>query len=346
MSTILTLLQKLLAVPSPTGREERMAAVVGAELDELGVPYETDRAGNLLVRLPGTDPAAPLCCLAAHMDEIGMVVKRIEDDGALQVRRSGGLMPWKIGEGPVLIIGDAEPLIGVLSMGSTHDLRDEKKGIGWEEVRIMTGLTPAQLADRGIRPGATAVPATDRRGPVLFGDRDDPLAGAWTFDDRAGVAVLIRLLARLRQERLQPAGPTIVAFTVSEEVGGQGAKNLARREQPQIFIAVDGAPLTPGSSLELDGRPAIWSKDRLGHYDQQLLRELQEAATTAGTALQPVIYEGAASDASLLYYAGLAPRVACLGHPRANSHGYEVLRLAVLENVVQTLLRFLDKSAR
>jgi putative aminopeptidase FrvX len=100
---------------------------------------------------------------------------------------------------------------------------------------------------------------------------------------------------------LQPAGPTIIAFTVSEEVGGHGAKHLARREQPELFISVDGAPITPGTPLVLDGRPAVWSKDRLAHYDQAVLRRLQEAAHKAGTALQPVIYEGAASDASLLY---------------------------------------------
>jgi putative aminopeptidase FrvX len=127
-------------------------------------------------------------------------------DGALRVRRSGGLMPWKIGEGPVEVLGDVASIIGVLSMGSTHGVKAGEQVIGWEDVRIMTGLTPAQLAERGIRPGSTAVPTPERRGPLLFGDADDPLAAAWTFDDRAGVAMLLQLLKRLRDSGFAAGG--------------------------------------------------------------------------------------------------------------------------------------------
>ena len=94
--------------------------------------------------------------------------------------------------------------------------------------------------------------------------------------------------------------------------------------------------------LQLDGRPAIWSKDRLATYDQRLLRALQQAAAAAGTALQPVVYDSAASDASLVAYAGLAPRIACMGQVRANSHGYEVARLSVFDNMLNTLIAFVE----
>src|SRR5690606_484277 len=167
--------------------------------------------------------------------------------------------------------------------------------------------------------GSTAVPIQAMRGPVLFGPAADPLVAAWTFDDRMGVVALLRLLERLKWDGLQPVHPTLIAFTVHEEGGGQGAKILADRERPPIFISVDGAPIPAGTPLSLDGRPAIWSKDRLVHYDQALLRALMAAAQRAGTELQPVVYNGAASDASLVSYAGGAYRVACFGHVRENS---------------------------
>jgi putative aminopeptidase FrvX len=179
------------------------------------------------------------------------------------------------------------------------------------------------------------------RGPFLFGDAVDPLLAAWTLDDRAGVLTLLRLLQAMKREAIQPYHPNIFAFVTSEEIGGHGAKNLARREQPQVLIAVDGAPIPAGVHLQLDGRPAAWSKHRLAVYDQSLLQQFRQAAKTAGTELQTAVYDGAASDASLLAYAGLAPRIACVGHVRENSHGYEVARLSVFDNVLHMLLEFI-----
>lgn len=331
-----------LLVASPSGREEQLAEILRRKLEAWGYQPETDAGGNLLVRLPGSDSQAPLCCLAAHMDEIGVVVTRVEADGSLRVTRSGGLQPWKIGEGPIEIVGDQGYITGILSMGSTHTAGGSK-AITWDDVKVLTGLSPEQLAAAGIRIGSTGVPTHERRGPVLFGDDDDPMVGAWTFDDRMGVVALMRMLEAINRDRLQPVHPTIVAFTVHEEGGGQGAKQVAFRERPELFIAVDGCPIPPEAPLLLDGRPGIWSKDQRGHYDQRLVRQLSQAALDAGTQLQPVVYTSAASDASLVFYAGGAPRVACFGHVRENSHGYEVCRLSVFDNVLATLLAFVQQ---
>jgi putative aminopeptidase FrvX len=257
----------------------------------------------------------------------------------LRVERSGGLYPWKHGEGPVEIIGDVDTITGVLSMGSTHTAKTEQT-IEWSHVRILTGLTSTQLAAAGIRPGSAGVPVREVCGPYVFGDPADPLVAAWTFDDRMGVVALLRLLETLKQENLQPQHPTLVAFTTGEEVGGAGAKVVAHNEKPAVFIAVDGCPMPPGAPLVLDSRPGIWVKDRLAPYDQQLVRDLCQAARAAGTALQPVVYDQAASDASLVYGMGGAQRIACFGHVRENSHGYEVARLAVFDNVLKTLVQF------
>jgi putative aminopeptidase FrvX len=338
----LSLFSELLAVPSPSGREEGVAQIVRDTLDDWGYSHRTDGAGNVIVHLEGRQPGAPLCCIAAHMDEIGMVVTRIEADGSLRVVRSGGLLPWKLGEGPVEIVGDEGSVTGILSMGSTHTKSAADRAITWADVRILTGLSPEKLAEAGVRPGSTGVPVREGRGPVVFGDEQDPLVAAWTFDDRMGVVALLRLLDAMKRNSVSPYHPTLVAFTVHEEGGGHGAKVLAQTERPEIFIAIDGCPMPPGSPLQLDGRPGVWSKDSLIHYDQRLVKALCQAAVEAGTQLQPVAYDSAGTDASLVYSVGGAARVACMGHPRENSHGYEVARLSVFDNVLKTLVRFVD----
>lgn len=334
-----------LLVPSPSGREWSVANLVRERLDDLGIAHETDGAGNVLVWLNGRSPDAPLCCLASHMDEIGMTVTKILPDGRLRVTRSGGLLPWKLGEGPVELLGDQENIVAILSMGSTHTAT-RQGAVTWDDVYLFTGLTPEQLKQAGVRVGTTAVPTREQRGPVLFGDPNDPMVAAWTFDDRLGCVTLLRLLAWLQQNERQPYHPTLIAFTTQEEVGGHGAKWVANKTQPEIFVAVDGSPMPPETNLALDGRPAIWSKDRLAHYDQRLVADFCAAAERAGTELQTAVFDSAASDASLVSYAGLAPRIACMGQVRENSHGYEVARLAVFDNMLHTLIEFVLEGAR
>jgi putative aminopeptidase FrvX len=329
-----------LLVPSLSGSENGVAGIIQDKLRSIDSTSETDDAGNVIVRLRGRDPKAPLFVFAAHTDEIGMVVTRIEDNGDLSVTRSGGLYPWKLGEGPLDIFGDRNTIQGILSMGSTHTLKATEHSVTWEDVRVITGLSSDQLKEAGVRPGTALLPTRERRGPVLFGDQADPLVSAWTFDDRMGCVTLMCLLEMLKINRITPQHPTIIAFTTREEIGGHGAKYLARSTNPGVFVSVDGCPIPPGSPLKIDGRPGIWSKDRIAQYDQDLLHAFSEAALRAGTELQPAVYDGAASDASLVSYALGVPKIVCIGHVRENSHGYEVARLSVFDNLLKTLIEF------
>jgi putative aminopeptidase FrvX len=336
----LSLFRKLL-VPSPSGDENRVGDVIRNELDSIGYAHNTDPAGNIIVNIPGKTPSKATIIFAAHMDEIGMVVTRIEKNGELSVTASGGLYPWKLGESPVNIFGDQKTITGILSMGSTHTKDPGQKTITWTYVRIITGLDPSEIKSSGIRPGCHVLPIQERRGPVVFGPPKDPLVGAWTFDDRMGCVTLLRLLQSIQNSGIQPSHNTLIAFTTSEEIGGHGAKYLTRSTNPEVFISIDGIPMPPESNLKLDGRPGIWVKDRLAQYDQELIRRLAESAIRVGTELQPVVLENAASDASLASYALGLPRIGCIGHVRENSHGFEVAKLSVFDHLLETLLVFL-----
>ena len=339
----LTLLKELLSVSCPSGREERLAAIVRRHLDQLGYAHETDGAGNVLVRMEGRSSSQAPIVFAAHMDEIGMVVTEVQDDGTLCVDRSGGLLPHKIGERPVEVLGDSGSVTGVLSYGTGH-VAAADKAITWNQVRVLTGLSKVQLKAKGIRTGSTAVPITEGRGPLVFGDPAAPMIGAWTMDDRAGVALLLQLLRRMKEQQLRPPVSAIFAFTIHEEGGCHGAKVLAHREKPSIFIAVDGCPWMPGIGVTVSDQPTAFTKDLLAHYDQRLIRTFAEAARNAGTELQTAVLSAAYSDASAVYNTGGAPRVGIIGHTRFNSHGFEVARLGVFPRVLDTLVALIKMS--
>lgn len=322
----MALLRRLLAAPAPSAYEGHVAEVVRDELRALGLSPATDAAGNVYLWLEGDAPEAGAVVLAAHMDEVGAIVQGIEPGGELRVDRSGRVAAKKFGEGPVEILGDRERVIGVLGFGTGHTsvpgAADDE--MGWKSARVITGLSPAALAEAGVRPGSPFTPPAWRRGPVIFGDADDPLVGAWTFDDRAGVAMLLGLVRRLCERGVRPARPTCIAFTIHEEGGCHGAKYLAGQLQPEVFIAVDGTPMLPNTDVRLDGGPCVWTRDQIATSDPRLVRAVQAVADQARQPLQMAYLDAPCSDASIVHNVGAAPRVVTFGHVRANSHGFEV----------------------
>ena len=340
----LSILDELLAIPSPPGREEKTAEFIREKLDALGYKHETDAAGNIIVRVAAKNPKAPLTIMAAHMDEIAMVVTAITADGDLKVTNSGGLVPCKIGERMLEIITDKDTNIqGLFSMGSAHTTkaRAGQWAPSWSDVCIKTGMSPEELKAAGVRAGSPAVPVKNDRGSYCFGPKNDPMCAAWTFDDRAGVAELLIVLEELKAANISPENPLIIAFSVHEEGGCHGAKSLAFKEKPEIFISIDGCPVLEPDGLKLDGCPGIWSKDKLCNYDQRLIKNIISTAEASGIEIQTAVYDSAASDASAVYNAGLCPRVGFIGHVRTNSHGFELARLSVFGNTVKIILEYI-----
>jgi putative aminopeptidase FrvX len=226
----------------------------------MGYEYEQDAAGNLLVRLNGRNPHAPLTIYASHMDEIGFVVTRIEPDGRLRVDRSGGLHPWKLGESPVQILGDKETITGVLSMGSTHGTDQSDKAITWPDVHVLTGLSPDQLQAKGVRVGSPGVPVAESRGPYLFGDPDDPLVAAWTLDDRAGVMTLLRLLARLKGRKYGRMPPPSLPSSPAKNWAGTGPSIWPAANSRRFLSPWTVRPFRPAYPWKLTAVPPSGAK--------------------------------------------------------------------------------------
>jgi putative aminopeptidase FrvX len=337
---IIQLFSELLAIPSPSGMEHKLANHIFTKCEEWGYSPKKDYAGNVYVQIPGQKESEETCCLAAHIDEIGLMVTKINPDGTLNVERVGGTLTWKFGERPVEILGENKTVYGVTAMGSGHAAGDSQR-LEWKDVVIITGLPLEQLQEYGVKPGTLIVPIQSDRGPILFGDERDPMIAAWTFDDKMGVVALLRLLKTIKTEKITPFVNLIISFTTTEEIGCFGAKHLAQSLNPTYFIAVDGCPFASESPMELDSRPGIRIRDRTFFYSPSLIKALSKAAEKAGTALQHLVYTTSGSDAGMAGNIGASPQTACVGHIRKNSHGFEVAYLSVFENLYQTLCMFI-----
>lgn len=336
---IVELFNELLLIPSPSGMEKSIADFIITICENLGYLPQRDQTGNVYVRIEGENNQET-CCLAAHMDEIGLMVTKINSDGSLNVERVGGSIPWKYGERPVTIYGDNEKITGIIALGSGHATGSSEGVTDWKTVKVITGLNPETLDNFGIKVGTLITILDSERGPIIMGEESKPMIASWTFDDKMGIVTLIRLLVALKKQEFKPHINLVIAFTTTEEVGCFGAKYLAQSLKPNYFIAVDGCPFASESPMVLD-LPGIRIRDRTFFYSKELINELTQSALNAGTELQQLVYTLSGSDAGYVGNIGASPHTACIGHIRLNSHGYEIAYVSVFEKLYRTLWSFI-----
>lgn len=336
----LDLLAQFCAAHSPGGYDAEIDPLLLAQFERLGLEAERDAAGNLAWVRPGGDPERRLV-VTAHKDELGVIVKRVEYDGRLQVRPVGSAWPWAYGEGPMDLLGTDATVPGVLSFGSRHTspesagyaLRSE--ALTWEAAWIETFLSPAELSARGVSVGTKAVVSRDRKQPTLMGDH----VGAFNLDDKAALVVFFDILEQL--DDFETARQLVFAVTANEEQGGIGASWLTARQPAEILLALEVAPVADEYQTLCDERPVVLLQDGWGIYDERLANELGAAAGYMDVGLQYACVANYGSDATLAARRGHVARPACLGFPAQNTHGYEIAHLGSLHNMARLVVEWL-----
>jgi putative aminopeptidase FrvX len=297
-----------------------------------------DARGNLIGKIRGERPENAVV-IAAHKDEIGAVVERIEDDGRIRLEGTPGIQAWRYGEGPFDLIGD-EIVTGVLAVGSTHvsdrsaeiHAAKSSKPMDWEVSRVFTGLTPDELRERGVDVGCMAVVARSRKTPMYLGDR----VCGYGLDDKAAVAAAL-LAAKLTRERAADRGgmpPVDVYFavTAAEEVGCSGGRYVARTLPVRTMIAIEVAPVAPEYAIEMSPAPVINYKDKFV-YHKGLSDRLCAIGDDLGFGHQRSLFRTMGTDAGEAYRSGTIARAACVCFPTESTHGYE---MAQFESIINT----------
>ena len=222
-------MQRLSDAHGISGHEGSVRAIVEQELAPYG-DLRVDTPGNLIFTKKG---ASPTIMLAAHLDEIGLAVKHIDDEGFLRFVKVGGWFDQTLLNQRV-IVHSKNPCAGVIGSKPPHVMREEekKKPVDAKDMFIDVGASSAdEAADMGIEVG-TAI-SIDRNLVLLANDRITGKA----LDDRAGVALLIEAMKRISESDIEPTVHAV--FTVQEEVGLKGAKTSAFGLNPDVAIALD-----------------------------------------------------------------------------------------------------------
>lgn len=304
------LLSELTALRAPSGWEDAARDALRREAEAIlggreGRVYG-DTMGNLYALRKGTDGTLPHLMLAAHMDEVGFIVRFAGEDGLLRIDCVGGVDPRCAISKRVLVGEQAVP--GVIGVKAIHLMSEEerKKAPDIGHIFIDIGAKDKDEAERLCPPGSYATFDGDYR---EFGDG---LVKAKALDDRAGCLILLNAL-----RDSDYAGDITCVFTVQEEVGLRGARIAARRVMPDAAIIVDTTAANDMGMTERhmqvtrcgDG-PALTILDRRAIIPQRMREMALRAAERNGIPVQMKRGASGGTDAGEIQLAGAG--VPCL----------------------------------
>jgi endoglucanase len=243
-------LVELLTAPGPSGYEGAAAAVFAAAGGVFSEDVAIDAMGSAVVRVPGTTPGAPSLVIVGHIDEIGLIVTHIDDEGFLRVAGVGGWDAQVLSGQRVELQTKAGPLPGVLGRKAPHLMREEdrKRVPELRELHIDIGAAGGEEARGLVRIGDVAVLAGE---PLeLANDR----FVSRSMDNRLGAFIALEA-ARLVAERGGAPGDVAACAVVQEEITMAGARAVAYALEPDVAIVVDVTheTSTPGVDVNETG---------------------------------------------------------------------------------------------
>ena len=332
------LLHALLTATGPTGFEARPARVFADAARGFTDAIDVDAYGSVYATVrPG---ARPHVLIAGHVDEIGLLVTHVDDEGFLYVTGLGGWDPLQLIGQRITFMGRGGDVVGVVGRKPAHLLEeaDKTKPVKLTDLWVDIGARDRADALQHVAAGDAGVIAA----PVV-----ELLNGrlvSKALDDRIGAYVALEVARRSRG----PGSVTAVA-TVQEEIGGMGARVAAVRAKPDVAIAVDvtHAVDTPGMEKKRYGETGLGKGAELavGSYAHRgLLHRLRGVAEAHGI---PVTLgftpRGTGTDADHLAPAHGGVPTAVVSVPNRYMHSpNEMVDLADVEQVNELLLAFVD----
>lgn len=227
----LAFLQQLVDAPSPSGFEQPAQRVVREYASQFAHDVRTDVMGNVIASL--NPEGRPRIMLAGHCDEIGFMVRYINDQGFLHFSPIGGVDPHLVPGQKVYVHGRKGPVLGVVGKKAIHLMEPEerKKVLQFHQQWIDIGAKDRKEAEERVAVGDPITFATSFE--VLSGD----FAVARGFDDKMGAFVVTEALRLASRSKL--AAAVFAVSTVQEEIGLRGATTSAFSLNPDIAVAVD-----------------------------------------------------------------------------------------------------------
>ncbi|PLX90023.1 MAG: hydrolase [Desulfuromonas sp.] len=228
------LLKEMSQTPSPSGFEQPIQRVIRRVQTGIADDVKTDVMGNVICRLDGQGENRPKVMLAGHCDEIGFMIKYVDEEGFIYFAPIGGVDAHLVPGQRVNIHTANGPVLGVVGKKPIHlmEPKDRETVVKFKEqfIDIGCGSQEETLALVATGDPITFVPSLER----LQGD----LVTSRAFDDKMGAFIVTRVLQEVKQRGAAPVDLYSVT-TVQEEIGLRGASASVYGVNPDIGIAVD-----------------------------------------------------------------------------------------------------------
>jgi putative aminopeptidase FrvX len=291
------LLKKLVDAPSISGSEKDVRDLMKKELKRYADEIKIDKIGNLIAR---KGKGSPKIMLAAHMDELGLMVKFIDQKGFIKFDMIGGwderILPAK----KFKVHGSKGSVVGVIGSKPPHLQEKEEQKIPFKlkDMYIDIGaMNKKEVEKAGIRVGDFI---------TRYGQLDHMISSRITgygFDNRIGCLVMIEVMKRLKNFK----GTVYAVGTIQEEMGLIGVRGPAFGIEPDVVLALDttiagGTPeLKPGEvSINIGCGPALAIKDAVGVINPKVKKWITETVKKTKIPLQYEVMSGGATDASVI----------------------------------------------
>ena len=334
---MIELMKELCALPGPSGCEDAVRAFVLKRVKPFADEIRTDAIGNVMVFRKGRKALDRPVALCAHMDEVGVIIKKITEDGMLKFGFVGGVDPRVVIGRPVRF-GDVPGVIGIKAVHLTT-AAERRTMPKTKNLYIDIGATSRAAAEKLVSLGDYGVFDS---AVVEFGDG---LIKAKAIDDRVGCAALLRLLED------EPPVDTWFCFTVQEETGLRGAASMAFALDPGFAMVLEGT--TAADLAEVKGADAVCRvrggvvlpfMDGATIYDAELFELLRDACIRRGIPWQTKTRVAGGTDAGRIHRSRAGVRVCAAAAPVRYIHSpSSVAAKADCEAVLAAARAFLEE---
>ncbi len=340
------LLDRLLRVPAPSGHETPAGEVWRDAAAQFGA-VSSDVLGSSVVKV-GTDEDRPTVAVVGHIDEIGLFVSHIDDEGFLWFGPIGGWDPQNLVGQRVTVLGSGAgaEVAGVIGKKPIHLLEpdDRKKPAEIKHMHIDIGAADRDDAERLVSVGDPAVLAAE---PLAL--PNNRLVSR-SLDNRLGSYVAYEVARRIAAAERAPAVGVAGMAVAQEELGTFGAMAASFALHPEVAIVVDVTHATdaPGIDKKENGDHALGSGavigrgSTLGPRVYELLRAAAEAEGIDHTFEASGRYTGTDADAFQVARGGIATGLVSI--PLRYMHStVELVQLDDVEAVIELIVAFIDR---
>lgn len=327
MSLNIELIKKLTQTYGPSGSEEKVLEIIKEEVKDFCDEITYDALGNMICKNAGKGKKI---MVAAHTDEIGLMITHIEDEGFLRFTTIGGVFVEQIVGRRVVFKNGVQGVIGVEHL-------EDKKEIKTEKLYIDIGAKNKEEAQKYVNIGDSAAFAGEF---IESGDRLISKA----FDDRIGCYVAIEALKNLKTEN-----EVYFVFTVQEEVGLRGATTAAYNIHPDFAIAVDvtltgDTPKAKKMSVSLGKGAAIKVMDMSIIVSPYVREMMIETAKEYNIPYQLEILEFGGTDAGAIHLTKGGIPSGVISIPTRYTHSIsEMVDKNDVEASINLLIKILEK---